>query len=147
MWRSRATTVTTECKTLSLQIDADPRLAAGAGGVARFLAASAGLSDEAATELQKSVVAACMEAFENLTGSRHHLTVIFSWYADRIEVALQCEATAAPAIGLDRIAGLAGQLSSAAALSGIDRVQYEARDGVAVTRLTKYLGPAPRVAQ
>jgi hypothetical protein len=147
MWRSRPTIVTTECKILKLQIDADARLAAAAGGIAHFLATSAELSDEAAAELQKSILAACIEAFENLEGSNAHLTVLFSWYADdRIEVVLQCEATAAPALGLDRIAGLAGQLGATAALSGVDRVQYEARDGAAVTRLIKYLRHAPRIA-
>jgi hypothetical protein len=145
MWRSRAITVTTESKILRLQIDADARLAAAAGGVARFLAVSGGLSDEAAVELQKSVLAACNEAFQNLEG-RDHLTVVFSWYADRIEVALESRAGAAPALGLDHIAGLATQFGEAAALNGVDRVQYDTCDGVSVTRLTKYLRPAPRTA-
>jgi hypothetical protein len=146
MWRSPATTVTAECKNLELRIDADSRLAAAAAGVAHFLASSAGLSDESAKELQKSVLAACLEAFENLPGEHPALNVIFSWYTeDRIEVALE-SGSAGPAIGLDRIVGFAGQLGSATPFSGIDRVQYEARDGVAVTRLTKYLGHAPRIA-
>lgn len=137
--------MTAECKTYRLRIDADPRLAAAAGGLARFLAEWAGLASEATAELQKSVVAACNEAFENLGGDHGHLTLTFAWYADRIEVAV-AQAGDAPAVGLDRIAGFAEQIGNTAALSGIDRVQYEAKDGLAITRLTKYLRPAPRMA-
>jgi hypothetical protein len=137
--------VTAECKIYRLRIDADPRLAAAAGGLARFLAEAAGLASDAVAELQKSVVAACNEAFENLDGEHAHLNLTFAWYADRIEVAVAQEGEA-PAVGLDRIAGFAEQLGSTAALSGIDRVQYEAKDGMAITRLTKYLRPAPRMA-
>lgn len=132
----------TDCKTYRLRIDADPRLAAGAGGLARFLAEAAGLTCEAAQELQKSVVAACHEAVENLDGAHGHLNLTFAWYADRIEVAVAQEGEA-PAVGLDRIAGFAEQFGITAALSGIDRVQYETKDGTAITRLTKYLRPAP----
>jgi len=134
--------VTADSKIYRLQIDADPRFAAGAGGLARFLGDAAGLSEAAAKELQKSVVAACHEAFENLAEGPGHLALTFTWYLDRIEVALAQEGEA-PAVGLDRIAGFADQLGITAALSGIDRVQYEAKEGMAITRLTKYLRPAP----
>ena len=143
---SRAAKVITDCKIYRLQIDPDPRLAAAAGGVARFLADAAGLTTEAAGELQRSIIAACKEAFEDLRGEHPHLTVTFLQYADRIEVAVAHQGGAAPALGLDRIAGFADQLGSTTALSGIDRVQYEARDGWAITRFTKYLGHAPRMA-
>ncbi len=61
-------------------------------------------------------------------------------YPDRIEIAIAHEGDAAPAIGLDRIAGFATQIGAAGGLGGVDRVQYEARGGLAITRLTKYLG-------
>lgn len=137
--------MTADYKMYRLRIDADPRLAAAAGGLAHFLAESAGLANEAARELQKSVMAACNEAFENLGGEHGHLMLTFAWYVDRIEVAVAQEGDA-PAVGLDRIAGFAERLGSTAALNGIDRVQYEAKDGMAITRLTKYLRPAPRMA-
>jgi hypothetical protein len=137
--------VTTESKVFRLQIDADPRLAAGAGALAHFLGQVAGLTDGAAEELRKSVVAACTEAFENFEQPHAHLNLTFSWCVDRIEVALAQEGHA-PALGLDRIAGFAAQMGKTAALSGIDRVQYETRDGVSITRLTKFLGHAPKIA-
>jgi hypothetical protein len=138
--------VSAEAKALELQIDADPRLAAAAGGAARYLAESAGLTPEEAAELQKSVVAACQDVFAHLAGGHAHLTVTLSRYPDRIEVAMAHEGDAEPAVGLDRIAGFAGQVGGSGGLGGVDRVQYEARNGLAVTRLTKYLGRAPHIA-
>ena len=137
-----------EAKGVELQIDPDVRLSAAAGGVARFLGETAGLTAEEAIELQKSIVAACQEAFAHLTGAHPHLTVTYMRYHDRIEIALAHEGEGEPAVGLDRIAGFADQLGGSGGLGGVDRVQYETRDGMAITRLTKYLapdpGPAPR---
>src|SRR6202795_1605185 len=143
--RLRAATVIAESKSVRLQIDADPRLAAAVGGAARFVGEAAGLASDEATDLQKSIVAACKEAFEHLTGEHPHLTVTLTRYADRIEVAMAHEGAAEPAVGLDRGAGFANQLGSGG-LGGVDRVQYEAHEGLAVTRLTKYLGHAPHIA-
>ena len=135
-----------ESKGIELQIDPDARLAVAAGGAARYLAESVGMQSEEAMELQKSVVAACKEAFEHLTGEHPHLVVTLSTFADRIEIAMTHEGSADPAVGLDRIAGFANQRGGSGGLGGVDRVQYETHDGLAVTRLTKYLGHAPRMA-
>ena len=145
MSRSRAATVSAEAKSIQLQIDADPRLAAAVGGAARYFAEAAGLASGEVRELEKSVVAACLEAFEHLTGKHPHLTVALTRYPDRIEVAMAHEGGREPAVGLDRVAGFANQLGSGG-LGGVDRVQYEAHEGLSVTRLTKYLGHAPHIA-
>ena len=145
MSRSRAATVSAEAKSIQLQIDADPRLAAAVGGAAHCFAESAGLTSEEVRELGKCVVAACQEAFEHLTGEHPHLTVTLTRYPDRIEVAMAHEGGGEPAVGLDRVAGFANQPGSGG-LGGVDRVQYEAHEGLAVTRLTKYLGHAPHIA-
>lgn len=135
-----------EAKSIELLIDADARLAAAAGGAARYFGESAGLTNDEVAELQKSIVTACEEAFEHLTGEHPHLTVTLARYPDRIEVAMAHEGGPEPAVGLDRIAGFASQLRGSGGLGGVDRVQYEAHDGLAVTRLTKYLGHAPHIA-
>ncbi len=135
-----------------MQIEADPRLAAAAGGAARFFADAAGLEAPAITDWQTAIVAACNEAFEHLTGEHPRLQVTLTWLADRIEVALSREGDAGPALGLDTLAGLAPQRGSAQekgrggslVLGGVDRVQYDTLGGVAVTRLTKYITPATR---
>jgi hypothetical protein len=142
---SRTTTVSVDFQRIELQIDRDSRLAAAAGGAARYLAEAAGLTSEEAAELQKSITAACLESFEHLTGDRAHLTVTLVRYPDRIEVELTHEGGANPAVGLDRIAGFATQVGASGGLGGVDRVQYEVRGGLAVTRLTKYLGHLPPI--
>jgi len=134
--------VSTDARGIEFQIDPDPRLAAAAGGAARYFADAAGLPGEVVAEFQKAVVAACEETFQQLHGDHAHLRVSVTHYADRIEVALAYEGEAAPAVGLDQIAGFGSTLGNSNALGGIDRVQYEARGGTAVTRLTKYLGDA-----
>jgi hypothetical protein len=141
--------VATEPQTLHLQFDADARLAAAAGGAARFLADAAGLDTSAATQLQSSVVTACIESFDNFTNAKQHLDVTLTRYPDRIEVALCFPAETAPALGLDTIAGFAKQSAAGAGtqhvFAGVDRVQYESHDGETVTRLTKFIGKlAPR---
>lgn len=140
--RLRTTTVSTDSRGIEFQIDPDARLAAAAGGAARYYADAAGLPGEVVAEFQKSVVAACLETFQHLNGDHPHLRVSVTHYSDRIEVALTYDGEAAPAVGLDQIAGFASTLGNSSALGGIDRVQYEARGGTAVTRLTKYLGDA-----
>jgi hypothetical protein len=145
--------VATESKTIRLQIEADSRLAAAAGGVARYLGDAAGLDNSAVTNLQSTIIAACQQAFENLDAQHPLLEVSLTRFEDRIEVALAHQGEAAPAVGLDTIAGFAAQLganssgaSGAGAWSGVDRVQFETQGDSAVTRLTKYLRPASFVA-
>jgi hypothetical protein len=146
-------TVANEPKRIRLQIDADSRLAAAAGGAARYFADAAGLEGGAVTHLQIAIVAACEEAFGHLTGG-HHLDVTLTRLVDRIEVSLSLEGETAPAVGLDSLAGLAigaGRASGqgagkGAVLEGVDRVQYETRGGVAITLLTKYITQATHIS-
>ncbi|MGH9675810.1 MAG: hypothetical protein ACRD36_01805 [Candidatus Acidiferrum sp.] len=135
----------TEPRIIRLQIDADGRLAAAAGGVARYLADATCMESDAVGRLQATIVAACEEAFQNLQAGHTCLQVSFTRHEDRIEVALTHKGEAAPAVGLDTIAGFATQLgntaSGAGTWAGVDRVQFETHDGIVLTRLTKYLNP------
>ena len=115
-------------------MDADPRFAAGAGGAVHFVAENAGLEHEAASLLQAATVNACLEAFSNLTPVQHHVAIDLLQFEDRVEIAISHEGATGPALGLDTIAR-----SSAKALAGVDRVQYEQLGKASVTRLTKYL--------
>ena len=139
--------VANEPKSILLHIDSDARLAAAAGGVARYLADVAGLDNEAIARLQSGVIAACSEAFAHLTSDHPQLEVTFTSFSDRLEVALSHLGEDSPAIGLDSIAGFAAQVGGAGSLqvvfAAFDRVQYEAHGGEAVTRLTKYIGQVP----
>ncbi len=127
-----------------MRVDADARLAAAVGGVARYLADAAGLESDAISQLQSSIVTACRGAFEHLTEDHPYLEVTVTRFPDRIEVALSHQGETSPALGLDTIAGLAAQIgdrgAGSAIFAGVDRVQYETRGQEAVTRLTKYIG-------
>jgi hypothetical protein len=144
------TPVAAEAKSIYMQIEADARLAAAAGGAARYLADAAGLEGPAISDWQTAIVAACKEAFAHLTREHPRLDVSLTRLVDRLEVALSREGETAPAIGLDSLAGLTPQSPDAPhqtrrgspVLRGVDRVQYESRDGLAVTRLTKYIAPS-----
>jgi hypothetical protein len=142
--------VATEAKRIQLQIDADPRLAAAAGGAAHYLGVAAGLEDVSLDRLQSAIVAACREEFRKLDAAHPHLEVTLTRFIDRIEVALAREAEGSPAASINAVAGSAAQLgdnsSCACRLDGIDRVQFETRDGSAVTRLTKFLHSPPSPA-
>jgi hypothetical protein len=124
---------------VSLNFHADARLAAAAGGVARYFADAAGLDEESCRELQMAVVAACKESFHNLKEDRSQLVVVLERFADRVEVALTHEGKAAPAIGLHSVAGFSGSDTSGKQLfSGLDRMQFETKGGASTTRLTKF---------
>jgi hypothetical protein len=124
-------------KPISVQMDPDPRLAAAAGGAARFLAEAAGLDPGKAAKLQAAVVNACKRAFDSLSQNHARLYVTFQSLAGRIEIELSHQGQALPALGLDAVAGFG--TSSGSAMSGVDRVQFEQRDDAVVTRLTKYI--------
>ena len=138
----------TELQSLLLHIEADPRLAAAAGGVVRYIADAAGLENDAIARLQSAVIAACSEAFEHLSADHPQLQITFTRFSDRMEVALSHLGEDSPAVGLDTIAGFAAQVGGTGSiqvvLAGFDRVQYQTHGGEAVTRLTKYIGQVPR---
>jgi hypothetical protein len=142
------TAVATDAKRTQLKMDADPRLAAAAGGAARCLGDAAGLEDASLSQLQSAIVAACREEFRHLDATHPHLEVTLTRFSDRIEVVLAHEGESSAALGLDAVVGFAAQLGNhsggARALDGVDRVQFETHGGCAITRLAKLLhSPAP----
>lgn len=139
---SRPATVTAEPKSFQVEIDCDPRLAAAAGGVARYVSESAGVESNESFRFQKAVVAACIEAFKLLGGSHPHVTVTTTRFTDRIEVKLTYQPKLQATKDLDGSAG-PRKPANTSAFEGIDETQREFRGGAATTRLTKYLRTAP----
>lgn len=129
------TRVTAELRSIRMQIDVDVRLAAAAGGAARYFADAAGLGHEAVSHLQMAVVAACEEAFHEVSSDQPTLDVKLAWLKDRIEVLVSHRGAASP--GTNRDEG--SNSAEAEILEGVDNVQHETRDGVVVTRLTKFI--------
>jgi len=86
--------VGTDAKKLKVQLDADPRFAAGVGGAVRYLADASGMSEEVSKEFQQAVVEACLKAFQS-SPTKSHL-VEFLRAEDRIEVVVNSDAGSAP---------------------------------------------------
>src|SRR5579862_488769 len=138
---SRPATVTADPKSFQLEIDSDPRLAAAAGGAARFVSESAGLESSESHRFQKAVVAACLEAFQRLGATHPHVTVTTTRFPDRIEVSLAYRPASPATKDSDGNTG-SGKPASNSSLEGVDQIQREVNDGAAVMRLTKYLRTA-----
>ena len=83
----------TDSKRIELHLDADPRLAAAAGGAVRYLAEASGMSEELCREFQEATVRACLEAFES-SGPRSHVVQLCR-FADRLEVVVDANAGSA----------------------------------------------------
>src|SRR5258708_24313403 len=80
--------VDAESKFVRMQIEADPRLAAAAGGAARYFADAAGLEPPAGAGWQTAIVAAFKEAFAHLTRKPPRLNPRFTRLPDSSAVAL-----------------------------------------------------------
>lgn len=67
-------------------IDPDVRLAAAAGGAARYLADAAGLDNGAVSALQTETVEACSKGLQQLAETHQRVKVTVTRSADRIDV-------------------------------------------------------------
>jgi hypothetical protein len=119
--------VPTYPQTILLQMDADVRLAAAAGGVARYFADNAGLANEAILNLQESVMLACKHCF-HCHSSANSCEITLLRYEDRLEIDL-----AVP--GKETSEGQQELM-----LPGVDEVHCEFLGKSARMRLIKFLG-------
>jgi hypothetical protein len=69
-----------------MQLDPDVRLAAAAGGAARYLADAAGLDNGTVSALQTETVAACSKGLQQLAETNQRVAVTLTRSPDRIEV-------------------------------------------------------------
>jgi hypothetical protein len=119
--------VPTYPQTILLQMDADVRLAAAAGGVARYFADNAGLANEAILDLQQSVMLACKHCF-HCHSSAASCEITLLRYEDRLEIDLAVPATERPKEKQELM------------FPGIDEVHCEFLENSARMRLVKFLG-------
>jgi hypothetical protein len=122
--------VPAETQKIAMQLDADTRLCAAAGGVGRYFADAAGLANSAVSGLQSAIVAMCNREVERLGDSVHRLDVTVTRTPDRIEVVMKRRARQ----------GSSKDSEEQGILTGVDRVQHEREAEMAITRLTKYVG-------
>lgn len=125
-------TVPAETQRIAVQLDADDRLAAAVGGVARYVADAAGLESPAVAEWQAAVVAACKQEFSRLAAGDTRLQVALVRTSERLEAALTRKA---PASGEKKP-------EEQGSIPGVDKVEREMRADAVVTRLTKFVNPS-----
>ena len=105
----------------------------------------AGFETDAGSQLATAAGDVCREALSQLEVDGQGVDVTLETFSDRIEIAIHCRGQVLPAIGLDAFA-FSGAPSGRAAgpkglelLSRVDRVLYNAEDGVSRTTLVKFL--------
>jgi hypothetical protein len=109
-----------------LQMDADVRLAAAAGGAARYFADNAGLENQAILSLQEAVMLACKHCF-HCHSSATSCEIILLRFEDRLEIDLS-------------LPGETPEGKEKPNLPGVDDVQCEFTENSARLRLIKFLG-------
>jgi hypothetical protein len=105
-------------------MDADERLAAAAGGAARYMADTAGLENSEILGLQAAVVAACKYCF-HCHSSAEHCDISLQKLTDRIEIVLSFPGKESPD-GKEK-----------PAIAGVDSVDCEFLEDSSRMRLTK----------
>jgi hypothetical protein len=129
MWRWPKI-VATDTQKISMQFDPDARLAAAAGGVARYFADAAGLANGAVSDMQAAIISVCKQEIDRLQGHDQRLEVTLTRSPQRIEVAVT-----RPLAG----ATSSNQVGKPESFPGVDRVQHETAANREVIRLTKFV--------
>lgn len=128
-------------------MDQDRRLVGVFCSAVEHQALHAGFESEAGAELAKAAGDVCRETIAQLGGNGDGVDVTVDTFPDRIEIAVHCGGQALPAIGLEKFAcgpagsGEADGFNGLELLSRVDRVTYNAENGVARTTLVKYRPP------
>jgi len=105
----------------------------------------AGFETEAGAQLARAAGDVCRGTISQLGSDGQGVDVTLDTFSDRIEIAIHCRSQLLPVIGLetfafsDALSGGAGGLNGLELLSRVDRVLYNAEDGVARTTLVKFL--------
>ncbi|HTV60252.1 MAG TPA: hypothetical protein VMJ93_15375 [Verrucomicrobiae bacterium] len=138
-----------ETSRAELTVPKDKRLFGALAAVIFHAGQRTGLDEAAQGALSEAAMQACDQALElavGEAGEEPKVNVTVENFDDRVEVTVEHHGAADPAAGLDTfVAGGEGKSASALQGTGVDRVQYEARDGWSRTRLIKYAaGKAPR---
>jgi hypothetical protein len=129
-------------------LDQDWRLVAVFCCAVEHQAIHAGFETEEGAQLARAAGDVCRETITQLGGNGQGVDVTLDTFSDRIEIAIHCHGQLLPALGLESFAlseagsAAAGGLNGQELLTRVDRVLYNAEDGVARTTLVKFL-PSP----
>jgi hypothetical protein len=119
----------THSQRILLRMDADERLAAAAGGAARYMADSAGMENSEILGLQAAVVAACKFCFK-CHSSATKCEIALQRLTDRIEIELTFAGKESP------------EGKQKPSIAGVDEIQCEFLENSSRMRLIKKLPAA-----
>ena len=105
-------------------------------------AVQAGFKTEAGADLARAAGDVCRETISQLGGNGDGVDVTLETFPDRIEIAIHSRGLPAEAleeVGASDSDAVAGGVSEEELLSRVDRVVFNAEDGVARTTLVKFL--------
>jgi hypothetical protein len=126
-------------------LDQDRRLVGVFCSAVEHQAINAGFETGAGAEFAKAAGDICHETMSQLGADSEGVDITMDTFADRMEIAIRCRGQILPAVGLDSFAfssapsGGAARISGPELLSRVDRVLYNAEDGMARTTLVKFL--------
>lgn len=128
-----------ETSRAELTLPNDPRMFGAIAVIIGHAGDRTGLTESEQKALSEAAVHACEQALQLAAGEDPKVHVIVENFDDRVEVTVEHHGAADPAAGLDTfVAGAAGRVGQDLQSTGVDRVQYESKDGVSLTRLIKY---------
>jgi hypothetical protein len=105
----------------------------------------AGFETEEGAQLARAAGDVCRETISQLGGNGQSVDVTLDTFSDRIEIAIHCRSQLLPALRLETFAVSDARSKEAVGLNGqellsrVDRVLYNAEDGVTRTTLVKFL--------
>lgn len=105
-------------------------------------ASHAGFPTEAGADLARAAGDICRETISQLGGDGDGVDVTLDTFPDRIEVAIHCrglQPEALEELGASDSDAAAGGVSEQELLSRVDRVLFNAEDGIVRTTLVKFL--------
>jgi hypothetical protein len=144
-WRKQMTDESTH---VAFHLDRDPVLLSAVHCAVQFQASRASLEEKSCAEFAKAAEGVCREALSHLTDADGGLDVTLDTFPDRIEVSIHHHGQLMPPVGLDIFTAPithenreSNRLSGVQLLSCVDRVSFNAEDGVAHTTLVKFLRP------
>jgi hypothetical protein len=137
--------MTDEATRVEFHLDRDPRLISPVRSAVYFQASRAGLEEKRCDDFARACEDVCREVLLQLTDADGGLDVTLDSFPDRMEISIDHHGQLAPAVGLetftlpDAPAGGASGLNGLELLSRVDRVMFNAAEGVARTTLVKFL--------
>ena len=139
--------MTDESTRVAFHLDRDPTLLSAVHCAVQFQATRASLEEKSCAEFAKAAEGVCREALSHLTDADGGLDVTLDTFSDRIEVSIRHHGQLVPAVGLETFTAPVTRENGDTRLSGVqlltcvDRVSFNAEDGVAHTTLVKFLRP------